>query len=104
MQQDDWHRADIIAALKKRGYSLRRLSIDNELQPTTLAKALSLPYPKCERIIARALNVKPQEIWPSRYTEDGRTKPRNRSKVTTSIKKATVIDEKASSTSGDSNE
>ena len=37
----DWHRADIIAELRKKG----------------------------ERIIASAIGVEPSEIWPSRYGE-----------------------------------
>lgn len=101
MQQDDWHRADIIAALKKHGYSLRQLSVNNGLRPTTLAKALSLPYPKCEKIIARVLNVKPQTIWPSRYTEDGRTRPRNKLKVTTPVEKTASRDDELLSSIGD---
>ncbi len=67
--QADWHRADVVAALHKRGWSLRELSRQNELSPGTLKSALDAPYPKAERIIAQALEMKPEEIWPERYAK-----------------------------------
>ena len=67
-RQSDWHRADIVAALHKRGWSLRRLSEARGYQPGTLSLALRKPWPKAERIIADAIGVRPEEIWPSRYT------------------------------------
>lgn len=63
----DWHRADIIAALKKRGLSVRQLSRDAGLSENTLANALRSPWPKGEEIIATAIDMKPEEVWPSRY-------------------------------------
>lgn len=63
----DWHSADIIAALHKRGISLAALSRKSGLASSTLANALNRPWPKGERIIAQALDVPPHEIWPSRY-------------------------------------
>ncbi|MBY8232328.1 helix-turn-helix domain-containing protein [Vibrio fluvialis] len=63
----DWHRADIVAALKKRGLSVRQLSRDAGLGENTLANALRSPWPKGERIIADAIDMKPEELWPSRY-------------------------------------
>ncbi|AWX98708.1 transcriptional regulator [Marinomonas primoryensis] len=65
----DWHRADIVAALKKRNLSVRQLSRNAELSANTLANALRSPWPKGERIIAEAIGLTPQEIWPSRYQE-----------------------------------
>ncbi|WP_324101428.1 helix-turn-helix domain-containing protein [Gilliamella sp. B2824] len=49
----DWHSADIIAALKKKG--------------TTLSNALVRPWTKGELIIANALGIEAKRIWPSRY-------------------------------------
>jgi Ner family transcriptional regulator len=66
---NDWHRADVIAALKKRGVSLASLSRDAGLGPRTLNNALDRRYPKAEKIIAEAIGVEPNEIWPSRYVE-----------------------------------
>lgn len=70
----DWHTADIIAAVRKTGTSISRLSRLNHLSSATVGQALYRPYPKCERIIATHLKTTPQEIWPSRYNEDGTTK------------------------------
>ncbi len=62
----DWHKADIIAELKKRGWSLRQLSFAHGLSQSTVRAALERPYPKCERIIADALGLTPADIWPER--------------------------------------
>lgn len=64
---NDWHPADIVAALRKAGWSLRRLSRHHGYSPWTLKTALARPYPNGERIIAHTLGVEPKEIWPSRY-------------------------------------
>ncbi|HEY3982985.1 DNA-binding transcriptional regulator SfsB [Cedecea sp.] len=63
----DWHPADIIAGLRKKRTSLAALSRQSGLSSSTLANALSRPWPKGELIIAQALGVEPQAIWPSRY-------------------------------------
>ncbi|WP_034986059.1 helix-turn-helix domain-containing protein [Laribacter hongkongensis] len=65
--QEDWHRADIIAALHKAGWSLRQLSLSAGLGAKTLDAALVRSYPKAENIIAAAIGVKPEAIWPRRY-------------------------------------
>lgn len=65
----DWHRADIIAELKKRGTSLSKLSIQAGLSPRTLNNALDRSYPKAEKIIADAIGVHPSVIWKSRYAK-----------------------------------
>ncbi|MBH0548301.1 helix-turn-helix domain-containing protein [Salmonella enterica] len=67
MTQSDWHSADIIAGLKKRGTSLSALSRQAGLESSTLANALTRRWPKGERLIAEALDVAPENIWPSRY-------------------------------------
>ncbi|MDZ7279652.1 helix-turn-helix transcriptional regulator [Pantoea eucrina] len=66
-RKQDWHTADIIAALRKKGTSLAELSRNSGLSSSTLANALSRPWPKGEWLIANAINVHPSEIWPSRY-------------------------------------
>lgn len=63
----DWHPADVLAALKKRGLSLVKLSADHGYHPTAAGKALKRPWPALERIIADAIGVSPETIWPSRY-------------------------------------
>ncbi|EBY6523817.1 transcriptional regulator [Salmonella enterica subsp. enterica serovar Livingstone] len=67
MMLQDWHSADIIAALKKRGMSLAAVSRNAGLASSTLANALTRHWPKGERLIAEALDVAPEDIWPSRY-------------------------------------
>ncbi|EOF5433720.1 helix-turn-helix domain-containing protein [Salmonella enterica] len=67
MMNQDWHPADIIAALHKRGTSMAAVSREAGLASSTLANALSRPWPKGEWLIARALNTHPATIWPTRY-------------------------------------
>ena len=73
---DDWHPADVLAGLKKRGHSLAGLSVANGYHPTAAGKALKQRWPAVELILATALAVTPQEIWPSRYDDSGRPLPR----------------------------
>lgn len=70
----DWHRADIKAALEKSGWSLRRLSLNHAYAGKSLSTALRVPWPKAEGIIADAIGVPPQRIWPTRYNKDGTPK------------------------------
>ncbi|ENB0199928.1 helix-turn-helix domain-containing protein [Escherichia coli] len=67
MEKQDWHKADIIAALHKKGLSLASLSRANGLSSSTLANALTRDWPRGEIIIANAIGEEPQEIWPTRY-------------------------------------
>lgn len=65
----DWHRADVVAALHKKGWSLRKLSRESGLSDGTLKSALDGPYLKAEGIIASAIGISPEEIWPERYAK-----------------------------------
>ena len=67
MKAQDWHPADIIAGVKKKGTSLAAISRRAGLASSTLANALTRRWPKGERLIAEALDKPPEEIWPSRY-------------------------------------
>ena len=67
MMKQDWHPADIIAALKKKGTTLTELSRQSGYAPSTLSNALVRPWTKGEMIIANALGVEAKRIWPSRY-------------------------------------
>lgn len=71
---DDMNRHDILAAIRKRGSSLRQLSIAHGYSADALRNALSRPWPKAEAIIAGFLELEPQAVWPSRYHADGRPK------------------------------
>lgn len=64
---EDWHPADVIAALHKRKLTLTQVSRNAGLSSSTLANALTRAWPKGEWLIADALAIHPSEIWPSRY-------------------------------------
>ncbi|AKA39036.1 helix-turn-helix domain-containing protein [Yersinia ruckeri] len=67
LRKSDWHPADVIAALRKKGTTLAALSRNAGLSSSTLANALTRPWPKGEWLIAECLEIHPSEIWPSRY-------------------------------------
>lgn len=75
-QRVDWNKAYIVAALHAAGITLRQLSAKHGYKATTLSHALHRPYAKAEKIIASALALSPEEIWPSRYTQ-AKTNPRH---------------------------
>lgn len=74
--QEDWHPADILAALHKRGITLLELSRRCGIKgSTTLSKAMvNTAYPLNEKRIAEALEMAPKDIWPTRYNADGTRK------------------------------
>ena len=72
MAEENWHPADIGAALKKRGHSLSGLSIASGYHRSAAGKALKQSWPAMERIIAAAIGVGPEAIWPSRYSTGAR--------------------------------
>lgn len=73
---EDWHPADIVAALKKAGYTLSKLAFEHGLKDSSgLSVALVRSFPKGEQRIAKALGIEPKVIWPTRYNEDGTRKP-----------------------------
>ena len=69
MEQQDWHPADIIAGLRKKGTTLAAVSRGAGLASSTLANTLNRRWPKGERLIANVLGKSPDEIWPSRYQD-----------------------------------
>ncbi len=77
-EAEDWHPADVLAALKKRGLTLAGLSVANGYHATAAGKALKRPWPAIELLIAQAIGIEPQSIWPSRYGPDGTPLGRSR--------------------------
>ena len=67
----DWHPADIVAALHKRGLTLRTLAKQRGVAAPTVIKALRERNLLSERCIAEAIGVPANVIWPSRYNPDG---------------------------------
>ncbi|MBP7489794.1 MAG: helix-turn-helix domain-containing protein [Azospira sp.] len=75
--QKDWHPADILAALHKRGLTLRDVARKYGLKDSsTLSKAMITSYPASERRLAEAVGVPVQEMFPTRYYKDGTPLPR----------------------------
>ncbi len=58
--------------LKIRGYTLAKLSYLFSNNRKSVTQALRVPVPKWERVIARILGLRPQDLWPERYDEAGR--------------------------------
>lgn len=72
---EDWHPADVKAALHKKGITLAGLAEAHGLSgSSTLSAALSRSHPANEKRIADAIGVHPKVIWPSRYNADGTRK------------------------------
>jgi len=70
----DWPSHYITYRLYDRGTSYDRISREHHYSRTAAQMAIKLPWPKMERLIAEAIGVTPQEIWPSRYEADGTPK------------------------------
>lgn len=70
----DWHPADIVAELHKRGITLRKLAAQHGVKGPSVVRALRERCLPSERRIAEALGVSPQTIWPTRYNADGTRK------------------------------
>jgi len=60
--------------LWERGFTLRSLSRSSGLASKTLGTALHRPWSRGESIIAGALGVAPEVIWPTRYALRARKK------------------------------
>lgn len=74
--QEDWHPADVKAALHKRGITLSGLAEAHGLKgSSSFSAALVRSLPANEKRIADALGLHPKDIWPSRYNKDGSHRP-----------------------------
>lgn len=71
-QHPGWHREDIKAAIRKRGTTMNALAHERGLRPSTVRNALSRPVFSGEIAIAEFLGVAAHELWPDRWTPDGR--------------------------------
>lgn len=65
------HREDIKAAVRKAGTNLKRLALDNHLSESACRKALDVPSPRAEALIAKCIGKPLHEIWPDRYDVRG---------------------------------
>lgn len=67
-----WHREDIKAAIRKRGSTMNDLAKERGLPPSTVRNALSRPAYSGELAISDFLGVPAHELWPTRWTPEGR--------------------------------
>jgi len=73
----DWHPADIKAALHKKGITLAGIAEAYGMNSSSsLSSTFTRSYPLNEKRIADAIGVHPMVLWPSRYNKDGSVKPR----------------------------
>lgn len=68
------HKADIKAALAKKGISLSELDARHELPNGSVSEALRRGRPSIEMIIAITLNTTPQKLFPDRFDKTGHRK------------------------------
>ena len=59
-----WHRADIIAAVRRKGSNLARLGEEIGLSRKSMSWALGKRHPRANLAIATFIGVDPHEIWP----------------------------------------
>lgn len=83
-----WHPADIIAAVRKQGTTLQRLSREHGFSVFTMNKAVRQCFPACHDIIADVVGEPRQTIWPQYYDRDGvrlSARERKRREIVTAI-------------------
>lgn len=62
----------VLAELKVRGLSFRKLAAQHGLSQTTLSLAMRTPSYRAEQIIAKAIGVDPVALFRERYDAEGR--------------------------------
>lgn len=65
------HPADIVAAVKKAGTSLRQLGLSGGFGESTLRAALHKQHPRAQRLIAETIGKPLHEIWPQWFDANG---------------------------------
>jgi len=97
--QEDWHPADVKAALEKAGLTLRALAAKHGLKgSSSLSATLVRSLPCNEKRIADALGIHPKDIWPSRYHQDGTPRKRGIRGMREQHKSTPVLRERNSDT------
>ena len=71
-QTSGWHREEIKAALRMRGWSWARLARHYGYSGRgTPSDVLRRSWPFMEKVVADIIGVPPCQIWPGRYTAAG---------------------------------
>ena len=74
-EKTGWHREEIKAALRMRGWPFARLGRKyGYAQSNAPGQVLRLNWPFMEKVVADIIGVPPSQIWPSRYTAAGEPK------------------------------
>lgn len=76
LESKDWHPAEVKAQLEMRGTNLAKLARDHDY--AHISEVLHRRWLAAEHIVAKALGMKPEAIWPSRYKQ-----PRDRARLLT---------------------
>lgn len=66
----DWDRDYIKYRICKMFGSMSAMARCYGLHHSVIPRALRVPYPKVDRVIAKGLGVAPSDIWPSRYNRE----------------------------------
>lgn len=71
-QSQVWNRHTIKAAIAEKGFTLTGLAIQHGLSPQTVRNALDVPSKSGELAIAECLKKPVQELFPTRWTPEGK--------------------------------
>jgi Ner family transcriptional regulator len=86
---EPWHRVDIVAAVWKKGSTLRRLSVENGFAHSTLRASLDRMHPRAHDIIAKFIGKPRQSIWPNFYHADGKRR------TTVEVRRFSILEQKS---------
>lgn len=86
--RQDWHPADIKAAMAKKSYTFARLARENNYVENSPNMVLRKPWPEVERIVSKIIGIKAAQIWPTRYDKRGRPLKQGKTRVKRGLKTA----------------
>ena len=64
-----WDKAKIKIELMKRGSNFTKAALDEDLSLGACRTAMVKPFPAGERALAKALDVRVEDLFPERYRE-----------------------------------
>jgi Ner family transcriptional regulator len=71
----DWHKADVKAALEKKGLTMTAVALRHGLDPSAVRQSLReqnrRQFTRIKALIAAAIGLPPQTIWPSLFDSNG---------------------------------